>query len=124
MLNLAPANTAVVGSATGRTSPLTHRQIDAELIIGQTEPIMPSFLAKLRILGATSKKVLKRLSKLDDRHLRRVLGDFQHPMELLALDAVELAAQCHLRRLGQRRIGFARLVLPLSLGYKHGIKHL
>jgi hypothetical protein len=58
------------------------------------------FFAEARIASPACEEVLEGLAQLDDRHLWRVLGDFQHPGELLALDSVQLAAQCSLS--GQR----------------------
>src|SRR5690606_16442131 len=66
--------------------------VDAELVIGQRKAIVFSLFAELRVLGAACKEVLERLAQLDDRHLWRVLGDFEHPREFLALDGVQLTA--------------------------------
>lgn len=63
-----------------------------ESVVGEGEAVVNALLAELRVLGTSGKEVLERLAQLDDRHLRRVLGDFKHPRELLALDGVQLAA--------------------------------
>ena len=72
---------------------------------------MHTLLAKLRIAGATGKEVLEGVAQLDDRHLRRVLRDFQHPRKLLALDGVQLAAQGRLCWFGLAVVQLPRLVL-------------
>src|SRR5690606_31942035 len=92
--------------------------VDAELVIGERETVVHALLAELRVFGPACKEILKRLPQLDDRHLRRVLGDFQHPRELLALDGVQLPPQGVLRGLGQSVVALPVLVLPLPFGQR------
>jgi hypothetical protein len=66
------------------------------LIVGQAEPVVDALFTELRILRTTREEPLEGRAQLDDGHLRRALGDFQNPRELLAFDAVECAAQRHL----------------------------
>jgi hypothetical protein len=70
--------------------------VDAELVVGQSEAVMFSLPAELRIARPAGEEILERASQLDDRHLRRVLGHLEHPRKLFALDGVELATQCQL----------------------------
>ncbi len=92
--------------------------VESELVVGQGEAVMHTLAAEPRVLGPAGEEVLEGIAELDDRHLRCVLGDFQHPGELLALDRVELPAQRRLRWLGQRRVGLVRRVLPTPLGQR------
>jgi hypothetical protein len=72
-----------------------------------------AFSAEPRIAGNLVEKIVERLTQLDDCHLRRVLGYLQHPWKGTALDRVQLASQCGLARLGQRRVSFGKIVLTL-----------
>lgn len=79
---------------------------------------MDALLAEPRIAGAARKEVLKCLPSLHDRRLRGVLGDLQHPRELLMLDRVQLAAQRGLSRLGKAIVLLPRCVLPPPFGQR------
>ena len=79
---------------------------------------MHAFLAKDRIPRTARKEVFERLAQLDDRHLRGVLRDFQHPREMITLDRVQLTPKRHLRGLGQAVVLLPRLVLALPLGQR------
>jgi len=66
--------------------------VDVELVVGQREAITDSLLAESWITGAPAEEVLAGNAQLDNRHLGRVLGHFQHPRKLVAFDGVELTA--------------------------------
>jgi hypothetical protein len=83
------------------------------LIVGEREAVAHAFLAKRGMERAPGKEIPECLAQLDDRHLRRILGDIEHPWKLRALDRVQLPAQCALRWLRQTVVDLPRLVLAL-----------
>lgn len=91
---------------------------DFELVVRESKTVVNAFPVKLRTLASTFKEVPEGVPQLDDRHLRGVLRDFQHPRELFPLEGVELPTESGLRWLGKRGIGLVRLVLPVPLGQR------
>ena len=83
--------------------------------MGQGKTVVSALFLKRGILRDTGKEILKRLAQLHDGHLRRVLGDLQHPRKLVSLDGIELTPQGCLGRLRQRRVGLPRIILLLPL---------
>jgi hypothetical protein len=75
-------------------------------------------LLKRGIRRTPRPEVLERFAKLDNRHLRSILRDFEHPRELFALDGIEWPTQRLLRWLGQTVVSFPGFVLPLPLGQR------
>ncbi len=78
----------------------------------------PPFLAELWVFGPAREEVFERLAQMNDRHLRGILRDVQHPRELFVLDGVQLAAQGQLRWLGQAVVLLPCLVLTLPFGQR------
>jgi hypothetical protein len=62
---------------------------------------MHPFTPERGVFGTFGKEVFERDTQLYNRHLRRVLGYFQHPRELLAFHPIQLPTQCSFRRFGK-----------------------